>query len=196
MNVVTNIIDIDHYFNPVSEQWQLNMQNKLKFKCSTKNFEVVRKSKQPKLLNKPDQICNHTVKKENCFYRALSTIICGNDQYHNDLRFLIIEHLKNNNAYMENLLGQFNMEDYLWQHLSTDPSINISPDIVEILAAAVFLETCIYEYDYITQKWNFYHKDWPNYQSFSNNQQCIYIAQSRTEFSLVCNVEDTENVKT
>lgn len=91
MKVITKIIDIDHYFNPVSEQWRLNMQKKLKFDNYPKTFEVVRKNKQPKLLNKPEQICNLKVKTDNCFYRALSIVICGNDRYHEDLRFLILQ---------------------------------------------------------------------------------------------------------
>ncbi|XP_050534980.1 uncharacterized protein LOC126901998 [Daktulosphaira vitifoliae] len=195
LSVIISPLEFNHYFNPVAINWKNVMRSKLGLEFNIMSVQILAENRPAIPLNHPHDIFLRETKKENCLYRAISTILCGDDRYHNVLRHDIINHLRENPAYISRLLGRFNIIDYLWYHFATDPSMNKNADDIELLGAAFFLDVCIYKYDYISQEWSFYYKDWPNYRPLPMEQQCIYLAQDNNNYYIVNNVRGIDENK-
>lgn len=78
-NAYQNVVS--RYFNPVSYVWQ-KMQCRY-FNLTIKHFHKL--SSVPKFLNKPSTII-HIIGDGNCFYRALSCWITGDEDSHTIIR--------------------------------------------------------------------------------------------------------------
>ncbi|XP_050534979.1 uncharacterized protein LOC126901997 [Daktulosphaira vitifoliae] len=170
LKVVRKPVEFEHYFHPVSQKWKVATRKKFQLDFNKFSFEVVRDDNLTKLLNTPYEKCVVEIKKENCLYRALSILLCGDERYQRYLRHLIFEYIRENREYLEKILGKYKIEDYLWYHFSINPGVTIIPDDIELYAAATFLNVGIYKYDYDTKEWDFYHKDLPDYISLRKSQ--------------------------
>ncbi|XP_070559937.1 uncharacterized protein [Ptychodera flava] len=99
-----------------------------------------------------DPLTKDLIGDGNCFFRAISYLVAGNEKYHGLIRLKIVEHLKGNKFKFEKILrtqGQ-TIEQYLLQ--SEIAKLGKYAREVEIVATSHFLNTNIYTY-MIDKRW-------------------------------------------
>ncbi|XP_050432528.1 uncharacterized protein LOC126840678 [Adelges cooleyi] len=176
-----NQIENINYFYPVDVLWRRQ-------KCHALGLKLKRPldyRANKKILGTPSKY-KFIGGTGNCFYRALSYVVTGTEHNQFLLRTKISQVVRTNDKILHFLDGEEELTKYL-------KLININEEdtwstSVDVLAAAILLNTSIYIYNSIKERWYFFSKDYPAaYSSVSTeNERFIYLLNlSLTHFHIV-----------
>jgi len=87
--------DATWFYNPVDITWQRSRAQFLQLEVTDSSI-VDPRNIGPKLYNQAPTIVYSTGGQGDCFYRAISHYICGNEEAHVILRRLVVEHMRRN----------------------------------------------------------------------------------------------------
>ena len=122
----------------------------------------------------------------NCFFRSMSLVITGSQEFYQELRLLITTHtiLKSKNSVFSSLVSSYgSMEQYMKQ--SRMQSLGVWATEVEIIAAASLLNATIYVYAQCGDscKWLKHAAD--EASSGWHQDECIYMTNLNQHFETV-----------
>ncbi|CAI6346321.1 unnamed protein product [Macrosiphum euphorbiae] len=154
-------------FNPVTKPWQLRQNKILNLKIEKSLIYKYR----GKILGEPTKIVN-IIGDGNCLYRSLSYWINGTEDHHLKIRNLIAEVVKSNENIEKYVGGKNKLLQYLEKNIEND---GVWGTDVEIFAAAFLIQTSIYVYSTVTNKWQIFNKYMDLKKKVMTNEKCIYL---------------------
>ncbi|XP_050529953.1 uncharacterized protein LOC126899276 isoform X2 [Daktulosphaira vitifoliae] len=176
--------NIPVYFNPIDEDWKRE-------KCSSLGFTykkpITNQEFTPFMVPVERVYTTH-------FPIILSELICGDRKIRKQFARNIIENLVSN----EDIKKLFQTKDMFEKYIAKTtilkaPNEPIDEEVVkskwytlEILAAAYYLKTCIYVYDYSFNVWILLRNSYTTFDS--KNEKCIYLYLTKNRMGVVTNL--------
>ncbi|XP_050436435.1 uncharacterized protein LOC126843127 [Adelges cooleyi] len=176
-NALLSQPDEIRFFNPVDKDWQKAKCDEFEKLELKRNFQY---DETPLILTIPKKLVIIT-KDENCFFRALSYVVTGIENYHQIIRQLVTDVVLCDTG-LQNLFKNEYSSSIIQTTLTTD---------LEIIASTLLLDTSIFVYSHDKRKWDLYNKDIINKSPVNKNDMSIYMSQSSPDkYDVVEGVED------
>ena len=119
----------------------------------------------------------------NCFFRSMSLVVTGSQDFHHEMRLLITTHMIH--ASKNLISSDESVEQYMKR--TRMQSLGVWASEVEIIAAASLLNSTIYVYALCgdSNKWLRYSADKATCNSGFHQDECIYITNLHQHFETV-----------
>ena len=163
-------------FEPVSLKWKIDTCDNFSLRHTHRQINGVNSvNSAPSVLGRPTEF--HAVKGDgNCFFRALAYVICGNEDYHEQLRHLLVSF--EDKPQVKCLRDKHMSNDGVW---ATEN---------EIMNAAILLNISIFVYSKYGSKF-----DWLEFKPLAKQRTwssgAIYLFHKNLDhYDVVMNVSD------